>query len=227
MKRFLTAFLLLLSVAGSGARAGEPFFCTQPGRTLYYERTRAEDGRLERTTTLNIVSVRTDEDAARRVDYGFVLRSPGGKDLYGGRVLLMVRIDADGSVCMNLGASLASVIAAKLPGSKPVSGGETSVLPADMQPGDRLPEAHCTVDAGALHYTIDVTERSVLRAERITTPAGTFDCLVVHEHKVERGPMRHRDTWSDSWYAPGVGYVRHDTYDKNHRLDTTEILKKY
>ena len=51
--------------------------------------------------------------------------------------------------------------------------------------------------------------------------------MVVREHKVERGPGHYRNTFADSWYVAGIGYVRHDTYGKNMRLDTTEVLKKY
>jgi hypothetical protein len=93
-----------------------------------------------------------------------------------------------------------------------------------MDVGDILPDSHCAVKVSAFTYYIDVTERVVLRKEQLTTPAGTFDCVVVREHKVEEGPMHHGDFWSDTWYAPGIGYVRHDTFDKKMRLESIEIL---
>ena len=229
MKLRLTALLLLL-LPWLPAAAGEPNFCTQPGRTLFYERTRLSDGALERTTTYRIDAVRT-EGEARVVDYTFLLQDARGKDLYGGACPMTVEIDADGTVRMDLGASLCAVLQAVAPLGGPVTSGTHALLPAGMQPGDTLPEAHCVVTAAlGVKYRIDVTERRVLRRERITVPAGTFDCLVVREHKVERGPGRNRNTVSDTWYAPGVGYVRHDTSiikkDKL-RHDTTEVLKKY
>lgn len=223
-RKILTILLLILS--GLPALAGEPFFCVLPGRTLYYERYDASGTKLKRTTTLDIVSVQPS-GSGRRVEYGFALRKANGADMYGGRALLVTEIDADGTVRADLGASMKAVIHNLLPNAKLVSNGETSRLPAGIKPGDVLQDAHCVVDAAGIKYRIDVTERRVLRAERITVPAGSFDCLVVREHKVEQGPGHHRDTISDSWYAPGVGYVRHDTYNKNMRLDTTEVLKKY
>ncbi len=162
-----------------------------------------------------------------QVGYSFTLGRPSGAPMYGGPAPMEVAIDADGTVRMDLGASLKAVLRNYLSRAELVSSGTQALLPADMHPGDELPEAHCVVDALGAKYRIDVTERRVLRAERLTTPAGTFDCVVVREHKVERGPGRHRDTISESWYTPGVGYVRHDTYDKNHRLETTEVLKKF
>ena len=219
----LLNLLLLLSLP---ARAGEPYFCTRPGRTLYYERTEAGSGKLRRTTTFEIDAVRQDP-SGRIVEYLFTLRRPGGAALYGGAAKMQVEIAPDGTVRMDLGSTLIAMLQNLLPRAAFRSTGTRALLPPEMRPGDRLPDARCVVEGAGMKYRIDVTEREVLRPERLATPAGTFDCVVVREHKVERGPGRYRDTISDSWYAPGVGYVRHDTYDKNLRLETTEILKKY
>ncbi len=218
--------LILALLPAFLAQAGEPYFCTESGRTLYYERVKADSGRLERTTTFEIGPV-VPAGAGRRVDYSFTLRRPGGGELYGGTAPMSVQIDDDGCVRMNIGATLAAMLRGIFPRSEPRIEGTAALLPEDMEPGDRLPDAHCTVSAGAGSYRIDVTERQVLRRETLTVPAGTFDCMVVREHKVERGPGRHRDTVSDSWYVRGIGYVRHDTYDRNLRLETTEVLKNY
>ena len=49
---------------------------------------------------------------------------------------------------------------------------------------------------------------------------------MVSEHKVEKGMMRNRVTTARTWYARGIGMVRHDTYDRNLKLETTEVLEK-
>ncbi len=36
--------------------------------------------------------------------------------------------------------------------------------------------------------------------------------------------MHPGDTWSDTWYAPGIGYVRHDSYNYKMELLSSEIL---
>ena len=221
--RILLSLLFLLSLP---ALAGEPYFCTRPGRTLSYERTEAGSGRLRRTTTFEITGMR-QESSVRVVEYLFTLRRPGGAAMYGGAAKMRVEIAPDGTVRMDLGGTLTAMLRNLFPRTPFRSSGTWALLPPEMHPGDRLPDAHCVVEGAGMKYRIDVTGREVLRPERLTTPAGTFDCIVVREHKVERGPGRHRDTISDSWYAPGVGYVRHDTYDKNLRLETTEILKNY
>lgn len=224
--RVIRLSLLLLLLPALSAGAGEPYFCMKPGSTLYYERYDADNGKLRRTTTLQIVSVR-QVDMGREVDYTFLLGRPGGAPLFGGPAPMTVAIDPDGGAWMDLGASLKAVLGGLFPKAEMRSEGTPALLPPGMEVGDRLPEAHCTVEVKGAKYRIDVTQRQVLRRERITVPAGTFDCLVVREHKVERGPGRNRTTTSESWYAVGVGYVRHDTFDKNLRLETTEVLKKY
>lgn len=228
MKRIQLAFLLLF--AGFLARAGEPYICMQPGRTLVYERHKASNGRFERSTTMEYTGVRED-GTARVVGYVFTLRGPGGKALYGGAAPMTATVTADGTVCQDLGASLRAVLHNLFPGADQRVETVPALLPADMKPGDRLPDARCTVRTGVMVHTMDLTEREVLRFERIRVPAGEFDCVVIREHKVERGVGRNRDTVSESWYAAGVGPVRHDTYRRSGRgaltLDTTEVLKIY
>ena len=227
MKRFLLATLLLF--AGLIARAGEPYICMQPGRTLVYERHKASNGRFERSTTMEYTGVRED-GTARVVGYVFTLRGPGGKALYGGAAPMTATVTADGTVCQDLGASLKSILHNLFPAAGQQVETAPALLPAGMKPGDRLPDAHCTVRTGVMVHTMDLTEREVLRFERIRVPAGEFDCVVIREHKVERGVGRNRDTVSESWYAAGVGPVRHDTYRRSRdglTLDTTEVLKIY
>ena len=226
MKRFTLAAILLL--CGLLARAGEPYVCLQPGRTLEYERHKA-NGRLERTTTMEYTAVRAHGDE-RLVDYVFTLRGPNGSPLYGGSVLMTATVAADGTLRQDLGASLQAVLHNMFPGSDQTVETVPAVIPADLDPGDRLPDAHCTVRTGIMTHTMDITDRRVLRYERIRVPAGEFYCVVIREHKVERGLGRNRDTVSDSWYAAGVGPVRHDTYRNaggNLKLEASEILKKY
>jgi hypothetical protein len=103
-------------------------------------------------------------------------------------------------------------------------------LPADMKPGDKLPDGRGTVKTGVMTHSREIIEREVLRYERVTVPAGTFDCIVVREHKIERGIGRNRDTLTENWYAPGIGPVRHDSYNYNNGNPTfgaREVLKKY
>ena len=195
---------------------------------LLYERTKA-GGRLERTTTMAYTGVR-QEGSARVAEYIFTLRGPGGNELYGGPTPMTTTVLADGTVEQDLGASLKAVMHNMFPGAEQSVETTPARIPAVLAPGDRLPDARCVVRTGVMTHSITVTEREVLRFERISTPAGTFDCVVLREHKVERGPGRNRDTVSENWYARGFGPVRHDSYRYSKgqlRLEASEVLKKY
>lgn len=213
-------FLLLCSLA---ARGGEPYFCTFGNRTLYYERYKAGTDKVLQTTTMEIERVLTD-GPGRIVRYNLTLRKANGRPLYGGTAALSARIDEKGNVGMNFGATVKAIIQNLFSKVKITYSGDAALMPVDMAVGDTLPECHCVIKVSAFTYHIDVTDRVVLRKEKLTTLAGVFDCMVVRERKVEEGPMHHGDVWSDTWYAPGIGFVRHDSYDKKMRLESSEIL---
>ena len=220
LKKILILVALLL---GFTARAGEPFFCVTPNRTLYYERYKAGTKTLVQSTTMEIGTVESD-GAGRKAHYGLTLRKANGRAMYGGRAEQVSVIRANGDIEVDFAASVTSILKNYFPNAKYTSGGDIAVLPADIKPGDTMPDVHCVVTIAGISVHVDVTDRQVLRRETITTPAGTYDCLVVRAHKVEDAPIHHKDSWSDTWYAPGLGYVRHDSYDKKLNLETSEVL---
>lgn len=217
---FLTLFF-----AAHDAFAGGPFFCDKAGCSLFYERYEAGSGKLLRTTLLDFVSVRQEDDG-QTVEYAMQLRKPNGRPLYGDRAVLTTEIDSDGDVTVDLATSAQMVLKNLFPGTEMESVNAPAILPSGMRPGDTLPDAHGEVALGCFKYTIDLTDRTVLRTEQLRTPAGVFDCVVEREYKEINGPMHNRKTWSVTWYAEGIGYVRHDTYDKQMTLLSSEVLTR-
>ena len=204
----------------------QPYFCTDQGARLEYVRTEAESGKKVYSHVMSILDVKVD-DAGMHVSYSSDFHKAGGAQMYGGPVSLNALVTPQGAVRLDPGDSMASVLRNMFPGVKVTSSGAETVLPSMLVPGSSLPDASCTVSVAGVRYKVDITERKVLRNERIVTPAGGFDCVVVSEHKVEKGPGRNRVTTALTWYSRGVGMVRHDTYDRNMKLDTSEILNKF
>lgn len=221
MKKLLTIFALLL--AAFTLNAAQPYFCTSQGRVLNYVR-RGADGekvKWKYSVTIDKVAAGATETV---VDYTYDFRKPGGAQMYGGPIHLRAQIGADGNVTLDIAATMLSIFRNMFPRSSFSSEGGVSVLPSDMAAGDVLKDAEAEVKVGRVKYDVNVTERKVLRKERISTPAGEFDCVVVSEHKVEAG-LRSRNVRTLTWYARGVGEVRHDTMDKNGKLVTSEVLE--
>ena len=221
----LTLGLALMPVL-SDAQSEKAYFCTIPGTTLYYECHDAESGKLTQTTFFEIISVQPTPDGGQHVDYCVTMRNKRGKPILGGRTSLSVDIDAAGNSYMDFGATIRGFVQNMFKKTDFKSEGEPAVMPFDMKPGDTLPDVHCVVKAGAVKLTVEVSGRTVLRNETITTPAGSFQCVVCREHKVENAPLHHWDAWSDTWYAPGIGFVRHDVLKDNMEVETSDYLVK-
>lgn len=221
-RRFL--FLVACLIFSFAANAQEPYFCTKPGCTFFYQRTAWGKDKLEQTTGFSIDSVYSAANGSRKVVYSVHLKKRGKKDMYGGETRLVGEITASGDLIMDLGGTAAAFIKNMLSSANVSSSGDKAVLPGNMKPGDVLAPATSVVTVTGVKYTVKVCERTVLREEEITVPAGTFKAVVVREHKMEDGPLHHANNWEDNWYVRGYGYVRHDKYDKNMTPESSEVL---
>lgn len=215
--------MLALAAPGLAARSDGPYYCTTAGTTLYYERYAAGKNKLLQTTTIEIESVEKSGDG-RKVNYSLTLRNGNGSLMYGGRTQMSAVIDNKSDLWMDIGASVREMLKNFLKIANVSCTGDAAIVPADMAPGDVLPDSHSVVTAAGIKFNIDVTNRSVLRRDRLTTPCGTFDCMVLREYKAEVGPGRNHCEWSENWYVRDYGYVRHDVFDKNGKLKSSEIL---
>lgn len=224
MKRLLFILAILVSAASDmvGQEAA-PYFCNTADTVLEYTRTTAE-GDVKWYHTMTIGDVRQAGDATL-IDYTSYILNHKRKPYYGDEPAQLQATVNKGTVTLDVAESVAAVFRTMLPSNAKISssGGESS-LPSDMAPGDVLPDVHASVKALGLTMKITVTEREVIRFETISTPAGTFDCAVVRERKIEKGMGRNRHTIADTWYARGVGMVRHDTYSPDLELQTSEVL---
>lgn len=221
-------FLLMLAILASAAanlmgQEVEPYFCNDPNAVLEYTRT-AADGSVKWYHTMRIGSA-ANNAGTTCIDYTSHILNHKRKPYYGDEPAKLSASITQGKVTVNIAESVAAIFRTILPSGVTItsSGGESS-LPADMVPGDILPDINASVKALGLTMRITVTERMVLRTETISTPAGKFDCIVIRERKVEKGMGRNRHTIADTWYAKGTGMVRHDTYDPDLELLTSEVL---
>ena len=205
--------------------ATEAYFCTREGAVLSYGRRHADSGKLKWRHELTILKSAVGPDGVVAVECSSLFTDSKGRPLNGGPVLYGAQVLSGGEVCADPSEAMASVLRNRLPDRSVSSVPARSVLPSSLSAGTVLPDLEFSVSAMGLTWRVRVTERKVLRVERVETPAGVFDCPVVSEHKVEKGPGRNRETTALTWYAAGVGMVRHDTYDKSGRIDTSEVLE--
>ena len=226
MKHQKFLFILAILVSAAVDMMGQevtPYFCNVEDTVLEYVRTTVE-GDVKWYHTMKIEDVKQKGETSF-IDYTSYILNHKRKPYYGDEPAQLQASVSQGKVTLDVAESVAAVFKTILPsGAKITSSGGESSLPSDMSPGDVLADVHAFVKALGLTMKISVTERKALRYETITTPAGTFDCIVVRERKVEKGMGRNRHTVADTWYARGIGMVRHDTYSPEFELQTSEWL---
>ena len=200
--------------------AGTPYFPDKAGSILRYQRSDSGNGKTVWVHEMQVLEDKTTKDGREMICRSHFSK-PGGKQAMD--VDYKTIIDKEGNVTSDLAASLVSAIRNFLPKMEIKAEFSPTTLPSVLIPGGKLPDASSEIAIKGKIFSVDVTERKVLREEALTTPAGTFDCVVVTEHKTEKFTLYNRDTISYTWYAKGVGMVRHDTW-KNGRCETSEVL---
>lgn len=217
--------MALAAPAGNTAPgAARSYFCSTKGATLRYERYDPEGETHWWTQISRINAVRTRQDGVREVDFTTTIIPDKEKTMVKGDVNSTALLYPDGAVEVNV-SDAAAYVARQLFSSLnfTVKGG-TSTLKATLKPGDILEDIHGTVDWKGIKLTIDFTDRKVLRRETVTVPAGTFDCIVVREHKLEKAPLHKRDRITYTWYTLDYGMIRHDTHFPDGRQECSEQL---
>ena len=96
---------------------------------------------------------------------------------------------------------------------------EDMVFPRNMSVGTSLPDAHMHMTGSMngmtiMNTSIAITNRKVTAKESLTTPAGTFSCVVVEEDSETKTMGMTIAGHSKSWYALGVGMVRNESSSK-------------
>ena len=227
MRYFLS--VLLLSVLSCGIiRAEVPiskkgYFCAKQGAVLHYERY-APDGKHWWNQDTKIDSTALGEDGTMKVSFTSTIKSFDVKSPIKGSVSSNAFLRKDGTVEINIAEAAATVAKNRYSAFRFKASGGMSSLSPNVKPGDTLEEIHGKVECAGMKLSIDYTERKVLRREKITVPAGNFDCIVVQERKVEKAPLMKRDNIPLTWYCLGYGFVRHDSLLPDGSLESSELL---
>jgi hypothetical protein len=103
-------------------------------------------------------------------------------------------------------------------------------LPNDLSVGEDLADANVTINMNMsgikMAISVDQINRKVISEESITTPAGTFDCMVITETTKSKTMGAKIELNSKLWLAEGVGMIKQETYKKNGDLmGKTELTK--
>lgn len=103
-------------------------------------------------------------------------------------------------------------------------------IPNNLEAGQELPDANMdmTIKVGPMNMnmSINMVERVVEGTESVTTPAGTFNCVVI-SYVTEMKMGATRTGTSKQWLAEGIGMVKHEDYNKSGKLVSSSLLTSY
>lgn len=107
---------------------------------------------------------------------------------------------------------------------------EQMTLPSNLKAGQILNNGRVTakvINNGIKILTINtfITDRKVEGFEKVTTPAGTFDCVKI-SYTIETKMMFKIKMSGIQWFAKNVGAVKTETYNKKGKLETTSLITK-
>ena len=74
-----------------------------------------------------------------------------------------------------------------------------------------------------MSVTVKIINRKVESFEKITTPAGTFDCYKISQD-IESKSVVNVKVHSIDWMAKNIGIVKNEMYDKSNKLSGYSIL---
>ena len=103
-------------------------------------------------------------------------------------------------------------------------------IPNDLQVGQTLPDADMimNVNMAGIGMTLEFSmiNRKVIDKESVTTPAGTFDCLVItYDTEMKMGMKKSGS--SKQWISEGVGMVKQEDYNAKGKETSSSMLTAF
>ncbi|MBK6947638.1 MAG: hypothetical protein IPH16_05775 [Haliscomenobacter sp.] len=110
--------------------------------------------------------------------------------------------------------------------------GDGVVLPNNLKAGQKLADSHNEIKLGMngtpiMTMTFDIREYTVEAEEKVTTPAGTFDCFRTSYQMSSKTLLVNTTVKVVQWFAKGVGMVKSETFDKKGNLDSRMVLQAF
>ena len=82
------------------------------------------------------------------------------------------------------------------------------------------------IGAMNMNFVFDTFNRKVEGNEKITTPAGTFDCTIISSETRIKAIMANSYK-SKTWYSKGIGMVQQENYSNKGTVESKEILTAF
>ena len=108
--------------------------------------------------------------------------------------------------------------------------GTNLYLPNNLSAGQVLPDADLLMNVSmepiTMKLTVKIFNREVIGEENVTTPAGTFNCVILSQNTESKMGVKVSGS-SKEWYAPEVGLVKQESYNKKGKKISSSVLTAF
>lgn len=109
--------------------------------------------------------------------------------------------------------------------------GDSFRLPSDLKKGQELPDISTKIEAGTdgmtiITMSVNHTNKIVEGNEKVTTDAGTFDCVKI-SYDVSINMIMTKTYHVVTWYSKKVGIVKQETNNKRGKLENSTELTSF
>ncbi len=224
--RILIPITFLLLTSKLAAQDCSAFFPFEKGASMEYTFYDAK-GKVTSTSNQKIVIVDDAGAEGLTAQVEAVMSDKNGKEQSKGNYKVTCK---DNTIFMDITAMMPQM-SQSLSSLEVQMNGDQVQLPSKMSAGQALPDAHLEIKAGSggvnlMKITIDITERKVEGKESVTTPTGTYEAFKI-SYLTTTKTLLSKSFKTISWYAPKVGMVKQETYDKKGNLENSMVLTKF
>ena len=221
----IIAALLLFSIS-SAAQDCEPYIPMDEG-VEFETQSFNHKGKLQSTSKQKIISKTVN---------GGNLEATIHSELYDKKDNLQSTLDykimcKDGVFMVDMSTMLDPEQTKEYQGADIIVDGDFLELPSVLTVGQSLNGGVLNVKIGSEEVTmltikVTVSNRKVEAKEKITTPAGTFECYKISFDIETRFIFKIKMTVKE-WYSKGVGMVRTESYNKSGKMTGYTILTSF
>ncbi len=224
MKKILIPVIFsLLAISGLKAQNCFKYFPTKEGTTLEYTYYDSQD-KVTAISEQTVIEKKT-ENGKQIITYQ-VVNKPVDTDTTYTRTFDII-CDKDGKINIDLSAMMPNTLNGM---QLEVEGGMLD-FPRNPTVGQELEGSTMIIkmlSEGKLIATAnsDITNRKVEAIDDVTTPAGTFHCIVIsYEQTITLGFIKNTAKIKE-WYSENYGLIKAESYNKKGKLDSYHELTK-
>ncbi|WP_394750119.1 TapB family protein [Spongiimicrobium salis] len=225
-KNILIALGFVLSIFVTQAQNCSTYYPMEEGVTFQYT-SYNKKGKQETVADYKVTQVNT-EGTSTNATMQISLKDKKDKEIYASEY----RFSCDNNtVTIDYQSLIPSSMFQQYEGMDMEVSGTDIELPNQLSVGQELTDANVAIKVKMsginMNMAVDMINRKVEKKEQVTTPAGTYECLVIYSDNRTKTLGINKTYPSRTWIAEGVGMVKQETYNKKGKIIGSTMLSSF